>query len=104
VNLSQDKKRLGKCGDKKEEYIWAQMKMGNSLDETIHRKLKSLEILQEMKSKSGILTKLSKKVKETCKFEEAMLLRKMPQRKLEIRWSKNENINNDNMREENGKK
>jgi hypothetical protein len=79
----------------------------NCNNETIHRKLKSLRILQETKSRSCVLTKLSKKVKEIYKFEEAILLRKMPQRELEIdhkfpqiRWSRDENINDNNMSEE----
>ncbi|GMO54425.1 MAG: hypothetical protein Ta2C_07670 [Candidatus Endomicrobiellum trichonymphae] len=42
-------------------------------NKAIHRKLKSLEILQETKLRSGISLKLSKKVKEIYGFEEAML-------------------------------
>jgi hypothetical protein len=79
----------------------------NCNNKTTHRKLKFLEILQETKLRSGISLKLSKKVKEIYSFEEAVLLRKMNQGELEvdhkfpqIRWSKDENINNDNMSEE----
>lgn len=79
----------------------------NCNSKTIHRKLKSLEILEETKSRSGISSKLSSKIKATYKNEEALFLREMPSKELEvdhkfpqIRWNKNEEKYNDLTEEE----
>jgi len=74
---------------------------------TIHRKLKSLEILDETKVRSSIPAKLAKKVKEVLNYEEAVYLRKMPSKELEIdhkfpqvRWCRDEEKLNDMSEEE----
>jgi len=73
-------------------------------NKTVHRKLKSLEILGETKTRSGLPQKLVKKIKKVLKFEEALFLRKMPTRELEVdhkfpqvRWGKDEDKNDVNM-------
>ena len=73
-------------------------------NKTIHRKLKTLVISADTKIRSGIPQKLASKVKEVLKYEEALFLRKMPPKELEvdhkfpqIRWGKNEDINNPEM-------
>jgi len=74
---------------------------------TIHRKLKSLEILDETKVRSSIPAKLAKKIKEVLNYEEAIYLRKMPSKELEIdhkfpqvRWCRDEEKLNDMSEEE----
>jgi len=69
----------------------------NCNNKTIHRKLKTLIISDETKSRSGISQKLSLKIKSVYKCEEALFLREFPSRELEIdhkfpqvRWNKNE--------------
>lgn len=64
---------------------------------TVHRKLKSLEILEVSKSRSGISSGLAKRVKKLYSCEEAILLRKLSERELEVdhrfpqvRWGQNE--------------
>lgn len=66
-------------------------------NKTIHRKLKSLQILEETKSRSNISQKLAQKIKSVYKCEEAIFLREFPTKELEIdhkfpqvRWNKNE--------------
>jgi hypothetical protein len=79
---------------------------------TVHRKLKSLEILDETKSRSGISQKLAKKVKQVYQNEDAVFLREFSPRELEvdhkfpqIRWRGDEEENKLNMSEyEIGKK
>ena len=68
---------------------------------TIHRKLKSTELLEINKARSGISSQVAKKVKNLYNFEEAVLLRKLSERELEvdhkfpqIRWENNETNNN----------
>ena len=75
-------------------------------NKTVHRKLESLEILQDTKSRSGIPQKLAKRVKEVYNNQEAMLLREMPPRELEVdhkfpqvRWCKDEPENKIDMSE-----
>ena len=75
-------------------------------NKTVHRKLKSLEILQDTKARSGIPQKLARRVKEVYKYQEAMLLRKMPPKELEVdhkfpqvRWCENEQENKSTMSE-----
>lgn len=75
-------------------------------NKTIHRKLKSLELSKETKTRTGLSQKLAKKIKEVLMFEEALFLRKMMPRELEVdhkfpqvRWNKNEDENNDGMLE-----
>jgi len=69
---------------------------------TIHRKLKSLEVLDDTKVRSTIPAKLAKKVKEVLNYEEAVYLRKMPSKEIEIdhkfpqvRWCRDEEKLND---------
>jgi len=66
-------------------------------NKTVHRKLKSLKILEDTKVRSGLPTKLTQRIKTVLKFEEALYLRRMKSRLLEvdhkfpqIRWDKNE--------------
>jgi len=103
--------------------VWRQMGIQLDIDEkgnfykkiycprcekkTVHRKLKSLEILDDTKLRSGIPTKLAKKIKEVLNYEEAVFLRKMPSKELEIdhkfpqiRWKSDEEENKVNMSEE----
>ncbi|MBL0717922.1 MAG: hypothetical protein JJV93_01490 [Alphaproteobacteria bacterium] len=69
---------------------------------TIHRKLKSLKIIEQTKARFNISTKTSKKIKKLYKNEECIFLRTLSDRELEIdhkfpqiRWGKNEeNFNN----------
>lgn len=67
---------------------------------TVHRKLKSLTILEDTTSRSGLLPSFTKKVKELYKNEEAFLLRQMPPKELEVdhrfpqvRWDSDEDDN-----------
>ena len=64
---------------------------------TIHRKLKSLEILDNTKSRINISKNILKKIKEIYNNEEAVFLRKLSYNELEvdhkfpqIRWKNNE--------------
>ena len=73
---------------------------------TVHRKLKSLEILEETKARSGISQYLARKVKEIYKNEEAVFLRQMPPKVLEVdhkfpqvRWNSDEEENKPTMNE-----
>jgi len=75
-------------------------------NKTVHRKLKSLEILQDTKARSGIPQKLARRVKEVYKYQEAMLLRKIPSKELEVdhkfpqvRWCDDEQENKSTMSE-----
>ena len=68
---------------------------------TIHRKLKSTKLLEINKARSGISSQVAKKVKNLYNFEEAVLLRKLSEKELEvdhkfpqIRWENNETNNN----------
>ena len=70
---------------------------------TVHRKLKSLDILENTKARYGISPKLARKIKDIYKNEEAVLLRKLSDKKLEIdhkfpqiRWGKDE-VTNENL-------
>lgn len=74
---------------------------------TVHRKLKSLEILDETKSRSGISQYLARKIKMLFKNEEAFLLREISPNQLEvdhkfpqIRWGNNERENKSTMLED----
>lgn len=69
----------------------------NCKEKTIHRKLKSVEILEVNKARSGIPSKIAKRVKQLYDNEEAVLLRKLSDNELEvdhrfpqIRWGENE--------------
>lgn len=73
---------------------------------TVHRKLKSLEILDETKTRSGISSALIKRVKDLYKNIEAVFLREFSSNQLEVdhkfpqvRWGKNEEENKKNMSE-----
>ena len=69
--------------------------------------MKSLEILDETKSRSGISQKLAKKVKQVYQNEDAVFLREFSPRELEvdhkfpqIRWRSDEEENKVTMSEE----
>lgn len=73
---------------------------------TVFRKLKSLEILEDTSKRSGISSILAKRIKTLYKNEEAIFLRKLPSRELEIdhkfpqiRWKGDETENFDDMSE-----
>ncbi|HBG78193.1 MAG TPA: hypothetical protein DDW84_04995 [Phycisphaerales bacterium] len=74
---------------------------------TVHRKLKSLEILDDTNVRSNLPQNLTKKIKEVLGFKDAVFLRKMESNLLEvdhkfpqIRWDKDEEVNAPNMPEE----
>lgn len=74
---------------------------------TVHRKLKTLKISEDTKIRSGLPQKLIKRIKEILKFEEALFLRKMTPRELEvdhkfpqIRWNSDEGENKADMSEQ----
>ncbi len=71
---------------------------------TVHRKLLSLEIKEETKSRSGISQYLARKIKQLYNNEEALFLREFSPRELEvdhkfpqIRWEGNEQENKSSM-------
>lgn len=70
-------------------------------ENTVHRKLKSLELVEVNKARSGIPSNVAKKVKQLYDNEEAVMLRKLSDNELEvdhkfpqIRWGVNECDNN----------
>lgn len=74
---------------------------------TVHRKMKSLEILPETKSRSGLPSLFTKRVKDLYKNEEAIFLRKLDSNLLEVdhkfpqvRWGGNEGKNDAKMTDE----
>ena len=78
----------------------------NCKRKTVHRKFKSLKILEVVKLRAGISKKFAKKVKGIYKNEDAVFLRKFSPNQLEIdhkfpqvRWNNNEDKNNVNMTE-----
>ena len=116
-----------KSGQAKTWQVWRQMGIVLDTDEkgnwykkiyckkcqnkTVHRKLKSLKVLEDTKIRSGIPAKLAKKIKDILDYEEAVYLRKMPPRELEIdhkfpqiRWKSDEEENKPTMSEEEIKK
>jgi len=73
---------------------------------TVHRKLKTLELSEHTKIRSGIGQKLAKRVKDVYGCKESVLLRKLFCRELEIdhkfpfeRWRSDEDKNNPDMSE-----
>jgi hypothetical protein len=111
-----------KSGQAKTWQVWRQMGIQLDVDEkgnfyksivckkcnnkTVHRKLKSLIILEDTNVRSGLPQKLAKRIKEILRFEEAVFLRKMLPKELEIdhrfpqvRWGKNEEKNDSAMTE-----
>ncbi len=71
---------------------------------TVHRKLKSLEILDDTKSRAGISQYLARRIKQLFKNEEALFLRELSPNLLEvdhkfpqIRWGNNETENSSTM-------
>ncbi|MFA6547447.1 MAG: hypothetical protein WCT11_00700 [Candidatus Magasanikbacteria bacterium] len=71
---------------------------------TVHRKLKSLVITSETKSRSGLPSSFTNKVKNLYKNVEAIFLRKLSPRLLEVdhkfpqvRWGKDEEKNSSEM-------
>lgn len=78
-------------------------KCGNK---TVHRKIKSVDILSETKSRSGLPSSFTKRVKDLYKNEEAIFLRKLAPNLLEVdhkfpqvRWGKKEEKNDQKMSE-----
>lgn len=78
----------------------------NCNNKTVHRKLVTLNISEDTKTRSNLPKTLADRIKKILKFEEAMFLRKMPPKELEIdhkfpqiRWKGNEDINNADMSE-----
>lgn len=74
---------------------------------TVHRKLESLEVLEDTKSRTGIPVSLARRIKQLYKNEEALFLREFPPKELEIdhkfpqiRWGKDEDENSVSMSEE----
>ncbi|TCK98454.1 ICEA protein [Natranaerovirga hydrolytica] len=74
---------------------------------TVHRKLKSLDRIDVTKTRSGIPSKLAKRIKEHYNYIDAYSLRKEAATRLEIdhrepqvRWKHNEDTNDVNMSEE----
>ena len=71
---------------------------------TIHRGLASLELLEDTRVRAGIPQKLARRIKETYSYQEAVLLRKLLPRQLEIdhrfpqvRWGQDEEPHDVNM-------
>lgn len=69
---------------------------------TVHRKLLTLERLEETKSRSGLSKKITTRIKKLLGCREAVLLKKTPSKDLEvdhkfpqIRWNKDEDSNKD---------
>ncbi len=69
---------------------------------TVHRKLLTLERLEETKSRSGLSNKTTARIKHLFGYREAVLLKEIPSNDLEvdhkfpqIRWNKNEDPNKD---------
>jgi len=112
-----------KSGQAKTWQIWRQMGIQLDKDErgnwykkiyckkcdgnTIHRKLRTLDISEDTKTRSGLSPKLADRIKKVLKYEEAMLLRKMMPKELEVdhkfpqvRWGSDEEVNDINMSEE----
>ena len=74
---------------------------------TVHRKLESLEILDDTKVRTGIPVSLARKIKIIYKNEEALFLREFAPKELEIdhkfpqiRWESDEEENKVSMTEE----
>jgi hypothetical protein len=69
---------------------------------TVHRKLLTLDRLEETKSRSGLSQKMTLRVKELFNYREALLQKKIESKDLEvdhkfpqIRWNKDEKSNED---------
>lgn len=111
-----------KSGQAKTWQVWRQQGIQLDIDEkenfyktmfcekcknkTIHRKLKSLTILEDTNVRSGLPQKLAKRIKEILRFEEAVFLRKMMPKELEVdhrfpqvRWNNDEEENKSDMHE-----
>lgn len=74
---------------------------------TVHRKLKTIEILEDTKVRKGIPVSLAHRIKKVFDNEEALFLRKLHPKELEIdhkfpqvRWEKDEEENRVTMSEE----
>lgn len=74
---------------------------------TVHRKLASLETNEITSARAGISAKTANRIKQLLKFEEAVWLRKLSPRELEvdhkfpqIRWNKDEEANDENASDE----
>ncbi len=84
--------------DKDEKGNWyKKIACENCKSSTIHRKLKTLKILNKTKKRCGISQKLAKKIKRIFDNEEALFLRKISPNQLEIdhkfpqvRWDNDE--------------
>ncbi len=94
--------------DKNEKGLWYNAQSCPTCGyDTVHRKLKSLKILDETKSRSGISQYLARKIKNVFKNEEALFLRELSPSLLEvdhrfpqIRWGKDERENKSTMPEQ----
>jgi hypothetical protein len=109
-----------KSGQAKTWQVWRQMGIQLDVDEksnfyktifcetcknkTIHRKLKNLEISEDTNVRSGLPQNLTKRIKAVLKYEEALFVRKMMPKELEVdhkfpqvRWNKNEDENKNDM-------
>lgn len=112
-----------KSGQAKTWQVWRQMGIQLGTDEkgnfyknifcekcnnkTVHRRLITLDISEDTKIRSGLPQNLAKRIKTFLKFEEALFLRKMMPKELEVdhkfpqvRWNKNEDINDMKMSDE----
>lgn len=112
-----------KSGQAKTWQVWRQMGIQLGTDEkgnfyknifcekcnnkTVHRRLITLDISEDTKIRSGLPQNLAKRIKTFLKFEEALFLRKMMPKELEVdhkfpqvRWNKNEDINDMKMLDE----
>ena len=112
-----------KSGQAKTWQVWRQMGIQLGTDEkgnfyknilcekcnnkTVHRRLATLDISEDTKIRSGLPQNLAKRIKAILKFEEALFLRKMMPKELEVdhkfpqvRWNKNEDVNDMKMSDE----
>jgi len=86
--------------DKNQNKFYKKIFCEKCKNNTVHRKLLSVEILENTKIRSGMPGGLAKRIKELFGFEEAVFLRKLESNELEIdhrfpqvRWADNENDN-----------
>lgn len=96
IQLAQD--------EKENFYKW--VLCPNCGKKTIHRRLLSLEILPDTRTRAGLPARLARRIKSAYSCEEAVLLRKLPPRQLEIdhrfpqtRWAEDEDVHDINMSE-----
>lgn len=94
--------------DTDEKGNWYKIQLCNNCNQnTVHRKLKSLEINKtDLKTRTTIPQALSKKIKKHYNYIDEYSMRREPENKLEIdhrepqvRWLKQEDVNNPSMSE-----